>query len=311
MRDHELYARILGIQPPWRVCDVELHLEAGEVHVFIGAEGASFQCPTCGKACPGYDSRQRRWRHLDTCQYRTILIADLPRIRCEEHGVVQVSVPWAEPGSRFTALFEALAIDWLQEARQLGLSWTRSGSRAVRWPGGWRGGSWKHRSGSGWTRRRSRSGTSTSWCATEAGGRGVRRTSLDDSTRVWGRNSRSRSMDMSYIASTRRHCRKRTQEDKFHVAKQLGDSGPRPACAGSGRRDTDGDEVLVAREPGENGRGPVAELHKDGSGVGAQGAGDAGVTYAEDEKAWRGWLGRYAAGWLPCARSRKRSPVGH
>ncbi len=48
---------------------------------------------------------------------------------CEEHGVVTVSVPWAEPGSGFTALFEALVIDWLKEAstaavsRLMGLSW--------------------------------------------------------------------------------------------------------------------------------------------------------------------------------------------
>lgn len=28
----------------------------------------------------------------------------------------QVKVPWAEPGSGFTALFESLAIDWLKEA---------------------------------------------------------------------------------------------------------------------------------------------------------------------------------------------------
>ena len=116
MRDHELYARILGIQPPWRVRDVELHLEAGEVHVFIAAERGAYRCPSCGKECPRYDSRQRRWRHLDTCQYRTILIADLPRVRCEEHGIAQVAVPWSEPGSRFTALFEALVIDWLLEA---------------------------------------------------------------------------------------------------------------------------------------------------------------------------------------------------
>jgi transposase len=40
-----------------------------------------------------------------------------------------VKLPWAEPGSRFTALFEALAIDWLRAASQkavaerLGLSW--------------------------------------------------------------------------------------------------------------------------------------------------------------------------------------------
>ncbi len=40
-----------------------------------------------------------------------------------------VKPPWAEPSSRFTALFEALAISWLKTAsqkavaEQLGLSW--------------------------------------------------------------------------------------------------------------------------------------------------------------------------------------------
>ena len=40
-----------------------------------------------------------------------------------------VKLPWAEPSSRFTALFEALAIDWLKAASQkavaerLELSW--------------------------------------------------------------------------------------------------------------------------------------------------------------------------------------------
>uniref|UniRef100_UPI003AF78BA1 hypothetical protein n=1 Tax=Thiolapillus sp. TaxID=2017437 RepID=UPI003AF78BA1 len=41
-------------------------------------------------------------------------VADVPRVKCKEHGVVTVSVPWAEPGSGFTAMFEALVIDWLQ-----------------------------------------------------------------------------------------------------------------------------------------------------------------------------------------------------
>ena len=56
-------------------------------------------------------------------------MAEVPRIKCPEHGVVTVGVPWYEPGSGFTALFEALVIDWLKEAslaavsRQLGLSW--------------------------------------------------------------------------------------------------------------------------------------------------------------------------------------------
>jgi transposase len=62
-------------------------------------------------------------------QYRTILVADVPRVQCDKHGVVQITVPWSDPKSRFTALFEALVIDWLKEAsfsavaRQLSLSW--------------------------------------------------------------------------------------------------------------------------------------------------------------------------------------------
>ncbi len=40
----------------------------------------------------------------------------LPRMACSKHGVRTVPVPWAEPMSRYTAEFEALVIDWLQEA---------------------------------------------------------------------------------------------------------------------------------------------------------------------------------------------------
>ena len=102
----------------------------GQVIVHVERKaGAQPCCPTCSKPAPGYDSRRRRWRHLDTCQYKTILEADVPRVKCPEHGVVTTTVPLAEPNSGFTALFEALVIDWLKEAstsavaRLMGLSW--------------------------------------------------------------------------------------------------------------------------------------------------------------------------------------------
>jgi len=123
MRDKDLYAKILGIKSPWQVSEVDLNVPKGEVTVRVKQkEGMRSCCPNCGKESPGYDARTRRWRHLDTCQYKTILIADVPRVKCEEHGVVTVSVPWAEPGSGFTAMFEALVIDWLKEASTLGVS---------------------------------------------------------------------------------------------------------------------------------------------------------------------------------------------
>lgn len=120
MQDRELYRRILGIEAPWYVESVELKLEAGEVHVRLAHHGMiEWPCAECGAPCKLYDHQaERQWRHLDTCQYRTILHAEPPRGECPEHGVRVVKLPWAEPSSRFTALFEALAIDWLKAASQ-------------------------------------------------------------------------------------------------------------------------------------------------------------------------------------------------
>jgi len=116
MHDRELYRQILGIQAPWEVTEVDVDLPGGGVTVRIRHSGAGLACPQCGADCPGYDTRQRKWRHLDTCQYKTWLVAEVPRVKCPEHGVHQVPVPWAEGNSRITALFEALVIDWLKVA---------------------------------------------------------------------------------------------------------------------------------------------------------------------------------------------------
>lgn len=123
MHDKELYAAILGIRSPWEVTSVTLDSESEEVRVVIDpSAGTRFTCPQCGTPCPGYDTRRRSWRHLDTCQFKTILEASVPRVRCSEHGVLQIEVPWAEPNSGFTALMEALIIDWLLEASILAVS---------------------------------------------------------------------------------------------------------------------------------------------------------------------------------------------
>lgn len=131
MKDKDLYQQILGIQSPWRVIDVDLQHDEQAVDVFVDIEaGAELCCPECGRPCPGYDRRKRRWRHLDTCQYKTMLHADVPRVNCPTHGIHQVHVPWAEPGSGFTAMFEALVIDWLKETtpkaivRQMDVTWS-------------------------------------------------------------------------------------------------------------------------------------------------------------------------------------------
>ena len=117
MQDTQLYHQILGIQDPWQVVHVELDIQEEAVRVYIDFDGpkAAFCCPQCGHYANLYDRRETRtWRHLDSCQFQTYLVASLPRVSCPQHGVLTVTTFWAEPNSRFTALFERFAIDVLQ-----------------------------------------------------------------------------------------------------------------------------------------------------------------------------------------------------
>jgi transposase len=131
MRDIELYRQILGLPEPWTVSRVELNVKEERVDVWVEWQGMPrWPCPECQAAVSLYDhADERTWRHLDTCQFLTYLHARPPRVQCPTHGVRQVRLPWAEPDSRFTALFERLAIDVLREgtvkgaARILRISW--------------------------------------------------------------------------------------------------------------------------------------------------------------------------------------------
>ena len=95
MTETTLYEKLLGIERRWRVRDVRLALDQGDDEVGVEFAGEALVCPAGGAACPGYDRRPRVWRHLDTMQYRTLVRPEVPRVRCAEHGVQQVQVPWA------------------------------------------------------------------------------------------------------------------------------------------------------------------------------------------------------------------------
>jgi transposase len=117
MEDKELYCHVLGLEKPWRVDRVQLDIRQERVDVWaVHEEGQRWPCPECGVDLSVYDhAPERAWRHLDTCQFKTFLHARIPRVECPTHGVKQVKVSWAEEHSRFTALFERLAILVLKE----------------------------------------------------------------------------------------------------------------------------------------------------------------------------------------------------
>jgi len=124
------FGQLLDIKAPWRVSRVTLTQKEKQVQFeVVCEEGAELTCPECGAVCPGYDHRTRKSHHLDVSRYQSVVLADVPRVRCSQHGIRTVSVSWADRRSRFTGAYEALVIDWLKEAsisavsRLMGLSW--------------------------------------------------------------------------------------------------------------------------------------------------------------------------------------------
>lgn len=132
MQDIQLYEQVLGLREPWSVEQVRLEKEQQQIVIRVQCTEQVWGCPECGQRAHVHDYQTRQWRHLDTCQFQTILEANLPRVKCPEHGTVTVRVPWAEPHGRFTSLFERLAIDLLQECsisaaqRILRISWDQA-----------------------------------------------------------------------------------------------------------------------------------------------------------------------------------------
>ena len=118
MKDRTLnahYQQILGDLTPWTVDEVCLDVErlVNEVKLAV-KPNTVWACPLCKARMHIKEWRTRRWRHLDSCQFKTILEAAVPLVECAEHGVQTVQVPWAEGSSRFTLFFERFAVQVLE-----------------------------------------------------------------------------------------------------------------------------------------------------------------------------------------------------
>lgn len=129
MKDIQLYQQILGLASPWRVDRVSLKPQAREIEVRVAFDDTAWGCPQCRQRMVIHDYEERRWRHLDSCQFKTIIAARVPVVKCPAHGAQTVAVPWAEKYARFSRMFERLAIDVMLECSIrgacdiLGISW--------------------------------------------------------------------------------------------------------------------------------------------------------------------------------------------
>lgn len=112
-----LFTSALGLVIPWEVRDVKLDTARRRIDFEVHCGADLLACPACGAAEQKVHDRLRRsWRHLDFFQFEAWLHAEVPRVACGGCGkTTQIEVPWARPGSGFTAAFEALALALCRE----------------------------------------------------------------------------------------------------------------------------------------------------------------------------------------------------
>jgi transposase len=118
MKDTQLYEQLLGLSKPWSVNRVEVDLEHNRVTVHVQCKrGVVWGDPETGcDRAHVHGWVQREWRHLDTCQLETRIVAEVPRLKYKSGRVEDAAVPWAERYSRITLMMEAFVVRLLQAA---------------------------------------------------------------------------------------------------------------------------------------------------------------------------------------------------
>lgn len=115
MMTERFYDRLLGLEEGWIVTKVEADVSKGEVLIWVKCLLKEFTDPEIQGTCRLYDHvGVRRWRHLDTMQYKTFICCSLPRMMTPSGKIVTVTPGWAGHYERHTHLFERMVIATLQ-----------------------------------------------------------------------------------------------------------------------------------------------------------------------------------------------------
>ena len=107
MTSTEFYRHILGLESPWSVSNVDLDMTANRVVVRVEIDRTTkWFHPETKEPATVHKWNERRWRHLDTCQFETVIEADVPSVKYRDGRIEEVAVPWADRYQRFTKLME-------------------------------------------------------------------------------------------------------------------------------------------------------------------------------------------------------------
>jgi transposase len=104
MFTEQFFELLLDFGDEWEVKGVKTDLGTSEVDIYVEYVGQM----------KIYDhAPDRRWRHLDTMQFKTFINCRLPRVKVDDGKVKTLSPPWADKHERHSFLFECAVINLL------------------------------------------------------------------------------------------------------------------------------------------------------------------------------------------------------
>jgi hypothetical protein len=100
MDDYTFYSAILGLSSKWRIVNMTVDEQNGNIELHIRSRlGSKFTCSNCGAIKLPSGVRKARWRHENHLKIRFYISALIPIISCERCGEMRVEVPWEQAGA--------------------------------------------------------------------------------------------------------------------------------------------------------------------------------------------------------------------
>lgn len=109
----QLFELALNITSPFFIESVDFQPDSKLLNIHINFKrGSTFDYIQDGKTqnCKAFDTKIKKWRHLNFFQHECYLHVRVPRIKLDDGKVRQISMPWEGKSKGFTLLFEALLI---------------------------------------------------------------------------------------------------------------------------------------------------------------------------------------------------------
>lgn len=110
----DFFNLVLDFGDQWVITKIETDHKQLHVYLYLEYCSESYEDPDSLEEAKLYDHCElREWRHLDILHYKSYIRCRIPRVKCEDGKVKQVSLGWADKHDRHTFHFEIRVINLL------------------------------------------------------------------------------------------------------------------------------------------------------------------------------------------------------